>query len=319
MVIHIGSPIFKRPTWHGPDDCFELQKNKDKHPALWKSVLWRRGTPRIACNVNETSTDITYSLAEPKPSRIPENVPPIPHNKISRKWRRKLANRSARKLATKDTAIADLVASGWYLVPDAPVSNVNAHALKVRVGTATGQPQEFEAICELPLDDIPPGLFGHIMPSFPHNILGIGIMCDKDCKVLFTKRSVIIYDKNKRLFLIWWRETDGAKLTRISLQPDLANVQPCPDDPDNIQEEATLGLFSAYDLPYIEALVNYLHAAAGYPMRDTWLKAIKAGNYESWTGLTYNNAAKYCPSADETIKEHMVQTRHNVRSTKNQE
>ena len=62
--------------------------------------------------------------------------------------------------------------------------------------------------------------------------------------------------------------------------------------------------------------MKYLQAAAGYPVRGTWLKAIKAGNYEYYPGLTYNNAAKYYPSADETIKGHMFQTRQNFRSTK---
>ena len=89
-----------------------------------------------------------------------------------------------------------------------------------------------------------------------------------------------------------------------------------PEDPDNIQEEAILGVFSAYDLPYVEALVKYFHVAAGYPVQDIWIKAIKAGNYESWPGITYNNAAKYCPSSDETTKRHMVQTCQNLRSTK---
>ena len=112
------------------------------------------------------------------------------------------------------------------------------------------------------------------------------------------------------------RETDGAKLWRILLHPDLSNVQPCPNNPDKIQEEANIQVFSVYDLSSVEALVKYLHAADGYPVRGTWLKAIKSGNYESWSGLTYNNAAKYCPSADDTIKGHMVQTRQNVRSTK---
>ena len=27
----------KRETWHNPDNCFELEKNKDKHPRWWKS------------------------------------------------------------------------------------------------------------------------------------------------------------------------------------------------------------------------------------------------------------------------------------------
>ena len=62
--------------------------------------------------------------------------------------------------------------------------------------------------------------------------------------------------------------------------------------------------------------MKYLHAASVYPAQDTWIKATKAGNYESWPGITYNNAAKYFPSADETIKEHMVQTRQNIRSIK---
>ncbi|KAL7538829.1 hypothetical protein ACHAWF_008258, partial [Thalassiosira exigua] len=74
--------------------------------------------------------------------------------------------------------------------------------------------------------------------------------------------------------------------------------------------------FSAYDLPSVEAFVRFFHAATGFPVRDTWLRAIKNGNYDSWTGLTYNNAARYCPNADKTLKGHMTQCRQGVRSTK---
>ena len=66
----------------------------------------------------------------------------------------------------------------------------------------------------------------------------------------------------------------------------------------------------------MEALVRYTHAAAGFPVKSTWLKAIKHGNYNSWPGLTYNNAAKYFPESVETIKGHMVQSSQEVRSTK---
>ena len=51
-------------------------------------------------------------------------------------------------------------------------------------------------------------------------------------------------------------------------------------------------------------------------MRDTWLRAIKAGKFTSWPGLTYQNASKYCPISKETIKGPMVQTRQHVRSTR---
>ena len=85
---------------------------------------------------------------------------------------------------------------------------------------------------------------------------------------------------------------------------------------DDDAQHASLAAYSAYDLPSVQALVRYYHAAAGFPVRATWLDAIKAGNYESWPGLTYNNAARYCPNALPTLKGHMVQGRKGVRSTR---
>ena len=70
------------------------------------------------------------------------------------------------------------------------------------------------------------------------------------------------------------------------------------------------------NLPSMGALVGFYHACVGFPVKQTWLDAIKAGNFYSLPGLTYSNAAHYCPDADETIKVHLAQQRQNVRSTK---
>ena len=59
-----------------------------------------------------------------------------------------------------------------------------------------------------------------------------------------------------------------------------------------------------------------MHAVCGYPVKLTWLKAIKAGNYIGWPVLTERNVNKYYPETSETPKGHMNQTRKNVRSTK---
>ena len=32
-------PNCKRNTWHKPDDCFELARNKGKRPSYWRSFL----------------------------------------------------------------------------------------------------------------------------------------------------------------------------------------------------------------------------------------------------------------------------------------
>jgi hypothetical protein len=46
------------------------------------------------------------------------------------------------------------------------------------------------------------------------------------------------------------------------------------------------------------------------------LDAVKAGNCNTFDGLTYSNVARYCPDLDETILGHLAQTRQNVRSSK---
>jgi hypothetical protein len=70
------------------------------------------------------------------------------------------------------------------------------------------------------------------------------------------------------------------------------------------------------DLPSIGALLSFYHACLGFSVKQTWLVAIKAGNCDTYNGLTYSNMARYCPNSNETILGHLAQQRQNVRSTK---
>ena len=125
-----------------------------------------------------------------------------------------------------DTTTVDSGASGWYFRTGAPVTNVDRTTAMIREGTATGQAQQLDATCTLPLPDIPPGLFGHIIGGFCHTLLGIGNFCDTDFEVVFTRRTVTIYIKNGKPFLRGWRELGGTKLWHISLTPDRTSILP---------------------------------------------------------------------------------------------
>ena len=59
-----------------------------------------------------------------------------------------------------------------------------------------------------------------------------------------------------------------------------------------------------------------MHAVCGCPVKFTWIKAIKAGNFTGWPMLNKRNVVKYYPETTETPKGHFNQTRKNVRSTK---
>jgi hypothetical protein len=71
-----------------------------------------------------------------------------------------------------------------------------------------------------------------------------------------------------------------------------------------------------YDLPSTKQAIKWMHAICGYPVKSTWLKTIKVGNYVGWPMLTERNVQKYYLKATETAKGHLNQTRKNIRSTK---
>jgi hypothetical protein len=64
---------------------------------------------------------------------------------------------------------------------------------------------------------------------------------------------------------------------------------------------------NVYDLPSTEHAIRSLHAAAGFPTKPMWIKAINAGFFNSWPMLTTTNVNKYFPQSEETQKGHMRQ------------
>jgi hypothetical protein len=54
-------------------------------------------------------------------------------------------------------------------------------------------------------------------------------------------------------------------------------------------------IHNVYKLPSLEPTICYLHAAAGFPPKSTWLKAIRRGNYSTWSLINVKNVTKYFP------------------------
>ncbi len=81
---------------------------------------------------------------------------------------------------------------------------------------------------------------------------------------------------------------------------------------DQISEEAN----NVYSLPSIPQTLTYLHAAAGFPVKETWMDAINAGNLITWPILTILVFWKHFPDSNETQKGHMKKQRQGVSSTK---
>jgi hypothetical protein len=232
---------------------------------------------------------------------------------------------------------------------------------------------------------------GHVMPSFPHTLIGLGPFANLSCQIFFTKTAVSVIHQDGHIILEGWREVDSPHLWRFPLQatqsslpatalfdkydkpgprrsaanfslaPPIIPIQcppaaptPSPHRPPPMAsttllqpsqgfstiDDAGRACFVSYqyraaqalalaarssttpfnpcslDLPSVGALIGFYHACLGFPVKQTWLEAIKAGNCDSFDGLTYSNVARYCLDVDETIMGHLTQQCQNVCSTK---
>ena len=136
---------------------------------------------------------------------------------------------------------------------------------------------------------------------------------------MISRRAILkgFYSPGEKLWRIPLGEFKGAARGRYGAGETIA-VQHSPttilrDGPPPPPPET---LDSVYELRAAPQIVRYYHAAAGFPTKPTWIKAINNGHYASWVGLTAALVAKHYPEADETWKGHGRKIKMNLRSTK---
>jgi hypothetical protein len=95
----------------------------------------------------------------------------------------------------QQTGIADFGFSSFYISCGASVANYNPRALTVSITVANRCPKHSVASATLAsVLTLPPStMLGHVMPSFPHTLIGWGPFANQGCKVVFDKTSVFTY------------------------------------------------------------------------------------------------------------------------------
>jgi len=71
-----------------------------------------------------------------------------------------------------------------------------------------------------------------------------------------------------------------------------------------------------FDLPSARQTFLWYHAAAGFPIKESFIKAVRNGNYATWSKLTVTLINKYMPDSDEMAKSHLKGQRQGIRLTK---
>ena len=163
------------------------------------------------------------------------------------------------------------------------------------------------------------------------SLLSTSKMADAKYITIFDEEEVNIYDAtntkitvSRGAILKGWRMKD-TKLWRIpltkyvnNLNTDTCIVNQPPSELLKNRPPPTDAINNVYELTSTATLIRYLHAAAGFPTKATWLKAIANNHYTSWPGLTLTAVRKHFPESVETVKGHMKKQKAGIRSTKKQ-
>jgi len=140
--------------------------------------------------------------------------------------------------------------------------------------------------------------------KFPTSLMSVGQISDNGNVSIFTKDGITVYKEEDVLItckgkpiLIVKRNERGQY--RIPLMQNRGQWQ--PRRPTKKSKQYLQQANSVYDLPSTEEAIKWRHVVCGYPVKSTWIKAIKAGNYMGWPLLTVRNVAHYYPKTDEML------------------
>jgi hypothetical protein len=133
----------------------------------------------------------------------------------------------------------------------------------------------------------------NIFPGLKKSLLSVDKMAENGYTTMFRpgNEGVTIHKKGTVTItmtkppVLQGCKRNGANLWTVTMQK-----------PSIRQEEAA----NVYSLPSMGQKIKYPHTTAGYPVEEKWTKAIHAGNYNTWPGLTTAAVRKHFPELDET-------------------
>ncbi|KAL9178273.1 hypothetical protein ACHAXT_001701 [Thalassiosira profunda] len=189
-----------------------------------------------------------------------------------------------------------------------------------RVRVANGDVSTATNVTKLPFERLSAAAAeAHEFPDFPDSLMSVGKTNDDGNVSIFTKDGVTVHREEDVLITLRGEPIligvrDGNGRYRIPLHQSRDSWT--PRVPSEAKAAELRQANSVYDLPSMEQGIRWMHAVCGYPVKSTWLKAVKAGNFHGWPLLSPSAIKKYYPETAETPKGHMAQSRKNVRSTK---
>jgi hypothetical protein len=156
----------------------------------------------------------------------------------------------------------------------------------------------------------------NIVPGLHSALVCIPKLVDAGYITVFNKNGTAIYDDKTTPVMATnppVLESERCKHTgmwTLNLNPETTiSNQEVPTTPPE-----TLNII--FDLPSTRKTFRWYHTSVEFPTKETFVDAVRKGNYATWPKLTVTLINHYFPDSDKTINRHLKGQRQGIRSTK---
>jgi hypothetical protein len=136
----------------------------------------------------------------------------------------------------------------------------------------------------------------NIVPNLHSTLISVPKMADYGYIAVFDKTEARIYDGTTTMItalgepIIVAPRCNNTGLWKMELNLDYEVLgMACPAQFIAGVDKAN----AIFDLPNNRQTLQYLHASAGFPVKETFLVAVRAGNYATWPGLMPEDVIKH--------------------------
>jgi hypothetical protein len=233
-----------------------------------------------------------------------------PANKVAAHWARKIHNRTLRKTGILDTGATSSTA------PEEDEDCFDEMGIKSTKTFMFSDKQTNKATKRMNLkhDLRETAREINIVPGLHSTLISVPKLADAGYMMVFTKDGAAIYDDYATQVMANTPpvlEADRCDHTGLWKLP-LHARQKEPHE----HQHPTEAINVDFDLPSACQTFLWYHVAAGFPVKETFIKAVRSGNYATWPKLTVNLIHKYMPDSDETAEGHLKGQPQGIRSTK---
>jgi hypothetical protein len=156
----------------------------------------------------------------------------------------------------------------------------------------------------------------NIVSGLHSALVSIPKLADAGYTTVFNKNGATIYDDETTkitatsLPVLESKCCEHTRMRTLNLNPETS----LPNTKGQAAPHETINII--FDLPSTRETFLWYHASVGFPPKETFIDAVRNGNYSTWPKLTVTLINRYYPDSDKMIKGHLKGQRQGIRSTK---